>query len=370
MDAGFILKNIPSLFFRRELSFQFDRIPLRAIQVSALKRRNLMRIALNRFFPISSAAGFPYMAHISPSGLCNLSCNFCPAHSPEVKGKELLSFDTFKKFLDEVGDYLIYIIMWSWGEPLLNPEMPRMIQYAKEKGVLVVTSSNLNTLGPLGAKGLISSGLDALIVAADGASEETYQRLRKGGSLGAVVENTKKLLEERDRMKARHPLINLRMVVSRENEHEIEDFKQLASDLGVDMVSLKAFSTRQAGTENPEIDKKVAPRQNKYRWYRYLQDYALDREGKKYNCKFPWTKPNLSPDGTIIFCEFDLYYEHPLGNINQQDFQEIWFSQKAKRFRRQFKKDRDAILFCQDCVFDYKRFPGCVIEWEMLNAHR
>lgn len=51
--------------------------------------------------------GFPYMAHISPSGLCNLKYSICPTNNPQVGGKFFLPFETFKKFIDEAGDYLL-----------------------------------------------------------------------------------------------------------------------------------------------------------------------------------------------------------------------------------------------------------------------
>ena len=367
MNTRFLLKNAFNLMFKRELQFQFDRIPLRASNLSRRKVFNLFRIGLNRIFPVSKILGYPYMAHISPGGLCNLSCAFCPVHDPQLQGKTLLPFDTFKKFIDESGDYLIYIILWSWGEPFLNPEIYKMIQYAGEKGILSVTSSNMNKFSLREAEQLIQSGLDGLIVAIDGTTDETYSRLRKGGSLEKAIENTKMLVETKPKTGAKKPFINLRMVVSKENETQVEGFWDLAKELGVDMVSLKAFSTRQMGYSDPEVDRRFAPETKKYRWYRYHPDFVPDREPKKYNCRFPWTKPTLFPDGTIISCEFDFRYEHPFGNINTQSFKEIWFGRKIQQFRKQFRKDRDRFAFCRDCVYDYKLIDGCVIDWEYLE---
>jgi radical SAM protein with 4Fe4S-binding SPASM domain len=278
-----------------------------------------------------------------------------------------LAFDTFKKFIDEAGDYLLYIILWSWGEPLLNPEIYRMIAYAKQKNILSVTSSNLNRLTRDDARHLVSCGLDALIVALDGASAESHERQRVGGSFERVIDNVRLLMEEKRRAGSRLPIVNLRMVVSRENEDEIEPFWRLARDLGVDMVSIKAFSTRQAGHTDPEVDRRFVPRNTKYRWYRYHPDFTTDRQPKKYRCRFPWTKPTLFADGTVVTCEFDLTYTHPFGNIGENSFDEIWFSPQAEEFRRRFQKNRDAFEFCRDCVYDHKLIDGCVLEWEYLT---
>ncbi len=367
MDTRFILKNAFNLMFKKELKFQFERMPFRAANLSRQKIVNLFRIGINRIFPVSIILGYPYMAQISPAGICNLNCALCPINDPRLEGKGLLPFDTYKKFIDETGDYLLYVILWSWGEPLLNPEIHKMIRYAGEKGILSVTSSNMNKFSPEEAKRLIQSGLDGLIVAIDGTTEETYSQMRKGGNLEKAIENTKMLVETRHKAGAEKPFINLRMVVSKENETQVEEFWALAKELGVDMVSLKAFSTRQMGYCDPQLDRRFAPETKKYRWYRYHPDYAPDKKQKKYNCRFPWTKPTLFPDGTIISCEFDFKYDHPFGNINTQSFKDIWFGREIQRFRKQFQKDRDGFGFCRDCVFDYKLIDGCVIDWEYLK---
>ena len=369
MKASFLTRNLINLVFKGEVHFEFDRIPLVARNVTGKKRRNLFRIALNRLLPISRAFGRPYMAHLSPSGICDLTCVACPSRDVHVKGRQLMPFDTFRKFVDETGDTLLYMILWSWGEPILNPDLPKMTRYARDKGILTVSSTNLNRLAPAQARDLANSGMDALIIAVDGTTTESYGRYRKGGDLDRIKDNIRLLVAAKEDAGTTTPLLNLRMVVSRENEHQMGDFREMARSLGVDMVSYKAFSTRQSG-ENPDIDERFAPRNNNHRWYQYKSGFRADKRLKKYWCRFPWTKPTLFADGTIISCEFDTMYEAPLGNINEQSFYEIWFSEEAAQFRRRFQKDRSRLGFCRDCVYDHTMFDGCVLEAELLNDSR
>jgi MoaA/NifB/PqqE/SkfB family radical SAM enzyme len=307
------------------------------------------------------------MAHLSPSGLCDIRCRLCPAHDEATRGRTLLEFETFRKFIDETGDYLLYVILWGWGEPILNPDLPRMIAYARQKNILTVASTNLNRLDRAGAAALVRSGLGALIIALDGVTDETHGRLRPGGSATRIAANVRLLAEERERAGSRTPFLNLRMVVSRENEHEVAEFRRLARELGVDMVSFKAFSTRQQGYADPAHDQAFAPEDDRYRWYEYLPGYIADSEEGRYNCKFPWTKPTLFPDGQIAFCEFDVHFERPLGNIKERSFREIWFGPEARAIRQRFMKDRAGLAFCRDCVYDYKKIPGCVVDWEIFR---
>ncbi len=361
MNLKFLVKNFILLLFKRSFAFEFDRIPLTAKNLSTKKIINLFKISLNRFFKISKPMGFPYMAHIDPASICNLSCYNCPVTNYEDKSNPYLSFENFKNFIDGSGDYLLYIILWSWGEPLLNRVFCKMTAYAREKNILTVTSSNLNRLSVKDAEALVEHGPDALIVALDGVKNKTYSKLRKGGDLNKVKENLQLLLKTRQEKGVCSPFINLRMVVSSENENEVEEFKKIGRDLKMDMISIKAYSTRQSGILDKDIDRHYSPRNESLRWYRYQEDFSPDKKAKKYDCKFPWTKPMLFADGTIVSCEFDFDRKLPFGDINNQSFKEIWFGEAAKKFRQKFHKNRDDVSFCKDCVYDYKVIPGCVL---------
>jgi len=367
MKTGFLIRNGFNLLFRRRLVFRFDQISLIVRNLSWEKRWNLFKIGLNRLFPIARTMGRPYMAHISPSNLCDLDCRICPSKDERMKARMLLPFDTFKKFVDEAGETLLYMIFWSWGEPILNPNLSKMARYAADRNILTVTSTNLNRLNEGRARDLIQSGLTALIIAVDGTTSESYAAQRRGGNLDRVLNNIRMLVTAKRINNGVGPILNMRMVVSQDNENEVNDFRKLAKDLGVDIVSYKAFSTRQDGQCDPERDKIFAPEQEKYRWYRYSKWFCTDRKPGRFKCRFPWTKPTLFPDGEIISCEFDLQYQHPFGNINDQHFNEIWFSPEAENFRSRFQANRDEFAFCRNCVYDYRVFEGCVVNAEVFH---
>lgn len=367
LSPRFVIRNGFNLLVKRRIDFTFDRMPLRATGLTTRKIVNLFRIAFNRILPIAAAVGRPYVAHISPAGICDLGCGLCPVHDGRMRARTLLAFETFKKFVDEAGDTLLYLILWGWGEPFLNPDLPRMIAYARDRRILTVCSTNLNRLTPEYARAVVASGLDALIVALDGVTDATEGRLRPGGSATRVVDNLRRLIAERARIGSAKPFINLRMVVSRENEHEADAFRRLARELGTDMVSFKAFSTRQPGYADPAHDRAFAPKDERLRWYEYLDDYAPDPGKGRYDCRFPWTKPTLFPDGEVALCEFDLRSERPLGNILTTRFDDIWFGPVMRALRKRFRRDRAGLEFCRDCVYDYKKIPGCVVDWEYLG---
>ena len=157
------------------------------------------------------------------------------------------------------------------------------------------------------------------------------------------------------------------MTVQLRIESECPRIRALAAELGVDMVSFKAFSTRQQGHADPKVDERYAPDRKDFRWYRYRPGFAVDKKPGRYKCRFPWTKPTLFPDGEVLSCEYDLREGLSFGNLNERSFREIWFGPKARAFRKTFSRDRDAIPFCRDCVFDHKLIEGCVVDWDVLK---
>ena len=76
---------------------------------------------------------FPIRFNIEPTNHCNLSCSMCPRELNRPFG--YMDVSLFQKIIDEsilYGKRLIITINKD-GEPLLHPELPKMVKYAKDK---------------------------------------------------------------------------------------------------------------------------------------------------------------------------------------------------------------------------------------------
>ena len=138
-----------------------------------------------------TAPGFPYMLQIEPTNFCNLSCTVCPAAANKRdlnRDRRHLRLDEFKKIVDAMEDYLLLLVMWDWGEPFLNPELPEMIRYASEKGIKTVTSTNAHFLNETHyLERILTSGLTTLIIAIDSLKQDSYEFYRRGGNLAQAL---------------------------------------------------------------------------------------------------------------------------------------------------------------------------------------
>ena len=153
---------------------------------------------------------FPIRLNIEPTNYCNLSCSMCPRELNRPFG--YMEFNLFQKVIDEsilCGKRLIITINKD-GEPLLHPELPRMIKYAKDKkaaykinfytnGILLTEEKSLE---------LIKSGLDTIHISIDALTKETYKKIKNSEKLEIVEQNVKRLIELKKNIVQRHLLLS------------------------------------------------------------------------------------------------------------------------------------------------------------------
>ena len=251
----------------------------------------------------------------------------------------------FKKTIDEVYQELIYLTFYFQGEPYLNPNFLDMVRYASDKGIYTSTSTNAHYLNKEQAKKTVESKLDRLIISIDGATQETYEQYRIGGTLQKVIEGTKNIIKAKQELKSNTPHIVFQFLVVKPNEHQLEDVKKLASDLGVDEVVFKTAQVYDFEKGNPLIPDNI-----KYSRYKKKPDGTYSIKNKLLNqCWRMWSSCVVTWDGVVVPCCFDKDAKHQLGDLKKQSFKELWKSNKYQGFRQSILKSRQEIDICKNC---------------------
>jgi radical SAM protein with 4Fe4S-binding SPASM domain len=307
--------------------------------------RNLAAAYASKIFRLSEVKGFPFSIMVEPSAFCNLRCPMCPKVQENVKRKEgNMSFENYKRLIDEISDYVIFLFLWNYGEPLMNKDLTKMIKYAKSKDMIVVTSSNVQLLTTKTAKDIISSGLDYLTISFDGASEDTYTKYRyaKAGNKGTferAISNIKMLVHEKNRQGRKTPLLNLQFLVMRDNENEVNKIKELGELMGVDRVLLK-----KPVIANEKNLFKLLPKDKNFVINPYEENYA-----KNKFCVRPWFHSVVNWDGSVVPCCYDHKFRFVFGNAFKDGFGKVWNSKKYVDFRRRVIEDTNSIDICRHC---------------------
>lgn len=181
----------------------------------------------------------PRYVQIEPVGQCNLACQMCPVwlreDGPDDGRPAMMAYETFTRLVDQFTA-LEHLHLQGLGEPLMHPRLFDMVAYAADRGVRVTTNTNLSLLSPRRAQECFTSGLSALHVSIDGATADTYQRIRRGARFARLLRNLEWLAEARQRHL--HVPFELRMIVvlMRQNLHELPPLVQQARQWGFDSV--------------------------------------------------------------------------------------------------------------------------------------
>jgi radical SAM protein with 4Fe4S-binding SPASM domain len=356
-----ILPQVHNLLFRGRLRFKFEHLPFEARGITGKKKWNFVVAGLNQFFLPSRPLGYPVIAQVEPANVCNLDCPLCfTASKTSSRAPALLPFDTFKQFIDEVGDYLLLIVLWNWGEPFLNPDIFRIIEYAASKNILVHCSTNGNVVfTDETADRIAVSGLTSLVFGVDGADPATYRAYRKGGDLERVKENIRTLVRAKKRISSSTPLLTLRFVAMRDNEAELPLVEKMAHELGVDFFSIKSVDMPPELGNN--LDQTYRPGKEKYRRYEYI-DETYTRIKKPFVCMRPWKRITLDASGEVISCEYDYKNLHSFGQIEKgNSVLNLWKSAVSKTFRQNFHKGHNNFYHCKDCTYKDLRMEDCII---------
>ncbi|MFC2039359.1 radical SAM/SPASM domain-containing protein [Chloroflexota bacterium] len=276
---------------------------------------------------------------IEPYNVCNLRCVMCP-YPRMTREKIQMSMDLFKKIVDDAARNNIRgICLNNCNAPLLDPLLFERIEYAKDKGLRVGFFSNGSLLTKDKRDVLLNSGLDWINFSIDGATKETYERIRVGASFEKTRDNVIGLIEERNERGLKKPSITVWLVAQRGNYHEIKQFKSFWKGFA-DNIRIESVDERSTSGLLPEA----------------LRSSTKPR--RLYPCRLLIQKIVVMSNGKVALCCIDYDGSTVLGDLNKQTINEIWDSDRFKRIRELHLCGRgDGIELCRDtnCRMIYRQ---------------
>ncbi len=190
-----------------------------------------------------SAPPLPRELQVEVTAACNLRCRMCLVRyrPPLDRAEGGLSFERFRAIVDALPE-LDTLTLQGLGEPLLAPELFRMLAYATARGVRAGFNTNATLLTRRAAERLIDAGLDWLCVSLDGATAATYESIRDGARFARVARNVRGLVQVMRERKATRPTLSLVFVAMRRNVAELPALVALAAAWGVPTVRVQNLS--------------------------------------------------------------------------------------------------------------------------------
>ena len=258
----------------------------------------------------------PRAVRVDASTICQLKCPACPSargENTEAVGRGFLKHSDFSHLLDKNG-FIRTVELASWGEALLNPELPLMLAYAHRKGVAtqINEGANVNTASPDLLEALVKYRMRSIRCAVDGITRSSYERYRVGGDLRRVVANIQTINRLKQQYGVDEPHLIMQFIVFGHNEHEIPRAIVLSRMLKMELSLKLNWSPRFSPVRDRDFVRK-------YMSYANRREY-LQAEGRHYlrsTCYQMWRFPQINWDGKLLGCTRNIWNAYA-ENVFQQ----------------------------------------------------
>jgi len=275
----------------------------------------------------------PLCFDLEVASVCDLACGFCYRQyisTPDKIMKKELAF----KLIDQASKLGVPSMKFNWrGEPLLNPKLPQIIDYAKKKGILeTIINTNATKLDAKTSEEIIKSGLDIIIYSFDGGTKETYEKMRPGrfskNNFDDIYNNILNFSKIRKKLSSPFPRTKIQMILTDETRKAQKEYFNLFKDI-VDEVSVKQYTER--GGNLSDLDKnfeeKLKNKKNEL-LEKYGKDAVLMKDSKdniyisegRLPCEQPFQRLLTTYDGKVGMCCYDWGATHTVGYLDDLGF--------------------------------------------------
>jgi radical SAM protein with 4Fe4S-binding SPASM domain len=273
--------------------------------------------------------------YIEISNICNLQCSFCPE---VVRSKKILSSSDFKIIIQKIKPYTKTICLHLMGEPLAHPEFASILKIAESEGMKIVLTTNGVFLAKHQDILLNSPAIQQINI-----SIQAYLDNFPSGNWQKFIEGVLEFCDL-SRIQAQAPFINLRLWnLGIENKNHIV-FEMIKERYGISL--------------NPNVD----PSFNKSK-------KIIDKVYLHFDSRFTWPSLNLPPisevgtchglikqlgiltEGTVVPCCLDKEGIINLGNIFENNLEEILSSPKSLAIIQGFGEGKMTESMCQKCPY-------------------
>lgn len=289
----------------------------------------------------------PYFLFVDISNSCNLTCPLCQmGQRKTVRRENRMTLDTYRSVIEPLKDYLFQVFLFNWGEPFVNRDIYEIIAHTSRRNIGTIVSTNFNL--PVDPEMLIDSGLEHLIISADGIDQNIYGKYRGGGNIANILRNLDKLVNAKKKRRSRYPFIEWQCLVTRHNEAHLREIEREAMARGANsfrLASINFYSVEDTET----AEKEWLPRNPRYRSFSAERIAKKIKGGIRKPCFWLWRTAILNVDGGVIPC--CLYDVSSWGNAFEQGLLPIWNGDTYTEARRRSKRgaERRQLLVCDSC---------------------
>ncbi len=271
-----------------------------------------------------ASTSHPYMAHIVPMRRCNLACTYCNEyddHSDAVPIAEM------ERRIDELGRLGTSVITISGGEPLLHPELDRVIARIRKTGAIAGMITNGYLLMPERIERLNRAGLDHMQISIDNVMPD------------AVSKKSLKVLDAKLKMLAEHAdfHVNINSVVGGGVANPGDALTVSERALGLGFSSTIGIIHDGSGQLKPlgEAERTVWDKVRKltrrsYSRFNHFQEAIANGEPNDWRCRAGSRYLYICEFGLVHYCSQQRGYPGvPLAEYGKADLEREFLTEKG-----------------------------------------
>ena len=115
----------------------------------------------------------PLLVHIVPVRRCNIDCGYCNEYD---KVSQPVPIDRLERWVDKLAELGTSVVACSGGEPLLHPQLERLVRRVRERGMMAGLITNGYLLSERKIEALNAAGLDFLQISIDNVEPDAVSK--------------------------------------------------------------------------------------------------------------------------------------------------------------------------------------------------
>jgi radical SAM protein with 4Fe4S-binding SPASM domain len=321
--------------------------------------------------PFSAQYSAPLRMDIALTFKCQNNCIHCYAGGSHETRE--LSKEQWKEIIDKLKQIGVFILTFTGGEPTLRQDLPELLLYAQNNGMVTGLITNGRALKNMAyVENLEKAGLDFVQITLESYKPETHDLITATeGSWNETVAGIKNALHSQIYVTTNTTL----------NKHNADDFLEtidFLKQLGITTFGCNSliYSGKATSISKkfalpvktliellPKIRDRAHQHGMKFLWYTPTQYCQLNPVklglGVK-SCSAAMINMCIGPDGDVYPCQS--YFES-LGNMLKDDWQKIWNHPLAVKIRkREYVEPK-----CKGCPELKICGGGCPLELQNKN---
>lgn len=302
---------------------------------------------------------------------CNCRCIMCDIW--KTKDAKVFGVRDLKPQLDSIRRLGVRWIVFSGGEPLMNPELPELAAILRQEGIRLTLLSTGLLLHKYAA--MVAENFDEVIVSLDG-PPATHDAIRRVNGAFAMLDKGIRAVR-RLRQEIR---ITARSTIQKANHAYLWETALAARKLGLDGISFLAVDVSSQAFNRalawpvarqteisltiPELavlggeisklicyaDKELGPgfiAESPAKLLRIARHFRVQLGLEKPEspvCNAPWVSAVIEADGSVRPC----FFHHSIGNLQAATLETIVNGTGGRGFRENLEVDKNPI--CRNCV--------------------